>query len=404
LHERLRSERVPDGSVRMRRLPPDAGQALMASAVTDRAISAIKQMVVDGTLKPGDRLPTEAELSERIGVSRNSLREAVKALSVIRVLDVRQGDGTYVTALEPEQLLESLAFVLDLHQDSSYVEIIEIRRLLEPVAVEQACPHLTDEDFTRLEQTMAELDDSSTIEELVAADIAFHHLINARCPNDYLSTLLDSLASSTARARVWRGLTDDSAVERTLSEHRRILDALRAGRPDLARTYAAAHIAGVESWLLHQGEPPTEHPTPRALARPRTAAPTSGPRPAASNEDRQIPCQIRPETARNLPIPGRTGQGWRGRVAVRALAHAPARGRPTGIRERLTKLRIRKDASPCEHARERGARKRGSSRARKRERRNARAWEDRAPHRPAGLLRPRAPRRAAGTPERRSRG
>ena len=126
----------------------------MASTVTDRAISAIKQMVVDGTLKPGDRLPTEAELSETIGVSRNSLREAVKALSVIRVLDVRQGDGTYVTALEPEQLLESLAFVLDLHQDSSYVEILEIRRLLEPAAVEQACPHLTDEDFAQLEQTM----------------------------------------------------------------------------------------------------------------------------------------------------------------------------------------------------------------------------------------------------------
>ncbi|MDN5599084.1 MAG: FadR family transcriptional regulator [Brachybacterium sp.] len=230
----------------------------MASAVTDRAIGAIKQMVVDGPLRPGDRLPTEAELSERIGVSRNSLREAVKALSVIRVLDVRQGDGTYVTALAPEQLLESLAFVLDLHQDSSYVEIIEIRRLLEPAAVEQACPHLTDEDFTKLEQTMADLDDSSTIEELVAADIAFHHLINDRCPNDYLSSLLDSLASSTSRARVWRGLTDDSAVERTLAEHRRILDALRARRPDLARTYAAAHVAGVESWLLAQGEPPTE--------------------------------------------------------------------------------------------------------------------------------------------------
>ncbi|MGP9580354.1 FadR/GntR family transcriptional regulator [Brachybacterium sp. AOP35-5H-19] len=230
----------------------------MASTVTDRAISAIKQMVVDGTLKPGDRLPTEAELSETIGVSRNSLREAVKALSVIRVLDVRQGDGTYVTALEPEQLLESLAFVLDLHQDSSYVEILEIRRLLEPAAVEQACPHLTDEDFVQLEQTMEDLDDSSSIQELVAADITFHQLINHRCPNDYLSSLLDSLAGSTARARVWRGLTDDSSVERTLAEHRRILDALRARRPDLARTYAAAHVAGVESWLLAQGEPPTE--------------------------------------------------------------------------------------------------------------------------------------------------
>ena len=81
----------------------------MASAVTDRAITAIKQMVVDGELKPGDRLPPEKELSERIGVSRNSLREAVKALSVIRVLDVRQGDGTvrHWARSRAEQLLES---------------------------------------------------------------------------------------------------------------------------------------------------------------------------------------------------------------------------------------------------------------------------------------------------------
>src|SRR5690625_6186886 len=60
-------------------------------AVTDRAIDAIKQMIIDGSLAPGDRLPPEKELAERVGVSRNSLREAVKALSVIRVLDVRRG-------------------------------------------------------------------------------------------------------------------------------------------------------------------------------------------------------------------------------------------------------------------------------------------------------------------------
>src|SRR5699024_10981827 len=71
--------------------------------------------------------------------------------------------------------------------------------------------------------------------------------------------------------------------------------------------------------------------------------------------------------------PGQDRSGVAQTRAVRALAHAPARGRPTGIRERLTKLRIRKDASPCEHARERGARKRGSARARERESAQTRA-------------------------------
>lgn len=218
-------------------------------AVTDRAIDAIKQMILVGELGPGHRLPPEKELAERVGVSRNSLREAVKALSVIRVLDVRQGDGTYVTSLAPELLVESLAFMLDLHQGSAEGQILEVRRLLEPVAVEQACAHLGEEDFAVLEQLMVDISEHSSVEELVAADLAFHQRISSRCPNAYLSSMLEGLASATARARVWRGLTEDSAVESTLAEHRRILDALRAGRADLARIHTAAHIAAVESWI-----------------------------------------------------------------------------------------------------------------------------------------------------------
>ncbi|MGP5267370.1 FadR/GntR family transcriptional regulator [Brachybacterium alimentarium] len=218
-------------------------------AVTDRAIDAIKQMIIDGELGPSDRLPPEKELAERIGVSRNSLREAVKALSVIRVLDVRQGDGTYVTSLAPSLLVESLGFILDLHQGSGEGQILEVRRLLEPTAVAQACPHLSDHDFERLEQLMVDLSDYSSVEDLVQADIDFHQLITSRCPNAYLASMLEGLASATARARVWRGLTEDSAVQATLAEHRRILDALRAGRADLARVHAAAHIGGVESWI-----------------------------------------------------------------------------------------------------------------------------------------------------------
>ncbi|WP_256390256.1 GntR family transcriptional regulator, partial [Vibrio parahaemolyticus] len=71
-------------------------------------------------------------MSERLGLSRNSLREAVKALDMMRVLDVRRGDGTYVTSLEPRLLLEAMTFVADLHQDGSVLEIFEVRRVLEP--------------------------------------------------------------------------------------------------------------------------------------------------------------------------------------------------------------------------------------------------------------------------------
>ncbi|MDF2581206.1 MAG: FadR family transcriptional regulator, partial [Microbacterium sp.] len=79
-------------------------------AVTDEAIEKIKDMIVRGELAPGSRLPPEKDLAERLGLSRSSMREAVKALEVIRVLDVRRGDGTYVTSLEPKLLLEAISF------------------------------------------------------------------------------------------------------------------------------------------------------------------------------------------------------------------------------------------------------------------------------------------------------
>src|SRR5699024_833226 len=94
-----------------------AGDYAGAVAVTDEAIGKIKDMIHSGELRPGSRLPPEKELSERLGLSRNSLREAVKALEVVRVLDVRRGDGTYVTSLEPGLLMEAVAFVVDLHHD-----------------------------------------------------------------------------------------------------------------------------------------------------------------------------------------------------------------------------------------------------------------------------------------------
>ena len=116
-----------------------AGEDRMISvAVTDAAITTIKEMIVSGELRPGQRLPPEKELGERLGVSRNSLREAVKSLELIRVLDVRRGDGTYVTSLRPELLLEAMSFVVDLHQDASVLEIFAVRRILEPAAAELA--------------------------------------------------------------------------------------------------------------------------------------------------------------------------------------------------------------------------------------------------------------------------
>ncbi|QKW17814.1 FadR family transcriptional regulator [Kitasatospora sp. NA04385] len=217
--------------------------------VTDEAIEKIKSMITSGELAPGARLPKEADLAERLGLSRNSLREAVKALSLIRVLDVRQGDGTYVTSLEPGLLMEALGFVVDFHQDDTVLEFLEVRRILEPAAAAMAASTMSEEDLAGLRGLLDELGEDLTLEEVVANDLEFHRRIAVGSGNSVLCSLIEGLAGPTARARIWRGLTEEGAVRRTLEQHRAIYDAIAARRPDLAESWARVHVAGVEQWL-----------------------------------------------------------------------------------------------------------------------------------------------------------
>ncbi len=218
-------------------------------AVTDEAILKIKEMITSGRLSPGSRLPPEKELSESLGLSRSSLREAVKALEVIRVLDVRRGDGTYVTSLEPRLLLEALSFVIDLHDDRSVLEIFGVRRILEPAAARLAATRITDEKLDELDRLMDQTSADDGIEALMQHDLTFHQTIVESCGNDYLAQLIESISSRTVRARIWRGLTQQGSADRTIAEHRAILGALRDHDGELAGAHALTHVAGIESWL-----------------------------------------------------------------------------------------------------------------------------------------------------------
>src|SRR3954447_4192378 len=114
-------------------------------------------MITSGELGPGDRLPREADLADRLGLSRNSLREAVRALSMINVLDVRRGDGTYVTSLDPGLLLDAMSFVVDFHRDDTVLQFFEVRRILEPAATALAAERMSDGDIGKLQVLLDEL-------------------------------------------------------------------------------------------------------------------------------------------------------------------------------------------------------------------------------------------------------
>ena len=132
--------------------------ATTSGRATDQAIAKIKDLISSGEFTAGSRLPTERELTQRFGVSRSSLREAIRALALIGVLESRVGDGTYVTTLEPELLLTGMAFVSDLVAGGSLLEMHQVRRILEPEATRLATPRLTEHDLARRDALQAPLD------------------------------------------------------------------------------------------------------------------------------------------------------------------------------------------------------------------------------------------------------
>src|SRR4051794_17558070 len=190
-------------------------------ALTDDAITTLRNMIQSGELPPGSRLPPENQLAAQMGLSRSGVREAVKVLESARVLDVRRGDGTYVTSLAPRLLLEGVGFAVELLQGETLLEVMEVRRLLEPAATGLAGMRATEGQLEELAALLEQMQEAAgDAELLMRADVAFHRAVVAATGNETLTSLLDGLSGRTVRARVWRGLVDGNVTQATIDEHK----------------------------------------------------------------------------------------------------------------------------------------------------------------------------------------
>lgn len=118
----------------------------LADKVAERLIDLIK----DQQLHPGDSLPPERELAEMMGVSRLVIRSALHALSIMKIVENRKKAGTFITSLEPEQLVEHLEFVFSLN-DSTYLDLLKVRMVVKPALAEFAARNVTNENIRKLE-------------------------------------------------------------------------------------------------------------------------------------------------------------------------------------------------------------------------------------------------------------
>jgi GntR family transcriptional regulator, transcriptional repressor for pyruvate dehydrogenase complex len=219
-------------------------------SLTDEAIARIRTLIQSGKLPPGAKLPPEQQLAAELGISRSPMREAVKSLAVARVLDVRRGDGTYVTSLAPAVLLEGLGLAVELMHGNTLLELTEVRRLFEPVATGLAATRVTPDQLAEIRGHLDAMHTASDdVELLNKHDAAFHRAVVAATGNEALTTLIDGISSSTLRARVWRGMVEANASDRTLAEHEAIYTALADGDANLAQAAALMHVTTTERWL-----------------------------------------------------------------------------------------------------------------------------------------------------------
>lgn len=227
---------------------------------TNDAIEAITGMIRDGALRPGGRLPTEPELMARLGMSRTPLREAVRALSLLGILETRQGAGTYVTGLDAHALFSPLAFASEISARSHPADFLAARRVLEVevagLAAQAGDAGALAAAHTALARADAVLAEPSVDHgRVLDADLAFHEALATAAGNPVIAGLLGALAAPTAGTRLLRDRVEAGASGRTHAEHRGILAAVEAGDVGRARTLMAAHLYQVEAFSRAAPEP-----------------------------------------------------------------------------------------------------------------------------------------------------
>lgn len=218
-------------------------------SVTSNAIDSIRAMIRSGELTPGERLPPEQELADRLGVSRGSLREAVRALSQINVLDVRRGDGTYVTSLAPSELLSGMVFALELVQAKDLDEVVEVRQLLLPPAAALAAQRVTADQLARMHELVELLERASDPDEIAHLHEQFGSLVYEATGNETLNSILRALQLRSENVRrAWLS-AEPTRRDIALTHQRMLLDALERGDSDMAQSISVVQVERRRRWI-----------------------------------------------------------------------------------------------------------------------------------------------------------
>lgn len=229
-------------------------EPIKSTRIYEEIVRQIRAMIGEGRLKSGDRLPPERDLAEKFVVSRTSVREALRALESLGLVEIRPGEGTFVREVSVERLIQPLALVVA-SQREAIGELFEARRLLEPIIAGLAATRATPEERQEMERILdAQAKEVANGATGIAQDAQFHAAIGTAAHNRAINRILNAIMDLLSQSRE-ESLNTAGRPERSHADHCRVLQAIVRRDPAAAEQAMRDHLVGVEALVVGHERP-----------------------------------------------------------------------------------------------------------------------------------------------------
>jgi len=226
-------------------------ETIQKTKVYEEIAAQIERLILEGKLKPGDKLPSERDLAERFDVSRSAVREAIRVLELRGFVEPRPGEGTVILNPSFDSLLNPLASLLGQKRELA-AELLDVRTMIEPPLAARAARHASPEDLAHLEDILRRHSERVSRQELaIEEDSEFHYTIARAARNSVILKVLDMMMDVLRDSRE-RSLQVEGRREKSLAGHRRIFNAIKRHDPAAAEAAMREHLAEIEGIVLKQ--------------------------------------------------------------------------------------------------------------------------------------------------------
>jgi len=236
-------------------------KVVRTSRLYEQIVQQIEESVLNGSLKPGDQLPAERDLAQRLGVSRTAVREAVKTLREKGLVEAYSGRGTFVTDGTSQAARQSFDLMVKIGQQEGSPHLAELRLILEPGIAAMAAERVKDEDLTAMRDAVAVMERSQKDPEAyIEADLDFHLALAEAVANPLILSLIDSIVGLLREQRL-KIFNVEGGPQRGQFHHKRILEAMERRDPEMARGAMRAHLEQVrqDSQVASSGKASGKH-------------------------------------------------------------------------------------------------------------------------------------------------